>query len=205
MPQLLLFPCNGNAVEALDALDAGWDVLGFVDDALAKQGTLCHGLTVHSRAAFARWPEAQVLAVPGSPQSYRARRAAIEGLGCDARWAQVIHPAARVSRHARLGRHVLLMAGVVVCAGAVVGEHVCILPNSVIHHDARIGDFSLVGSNVSVAGGARVGENCYLASGSSVIDGAEIGDFALVGLASTVLRGVAPNARVAGSPARVLG
>lgn len=205
MPQLLLFPCNGNAVEALDALDAGWDVLGFVDDALAKQGTLCHGLTVHSRAAFARWPEAQVLAVPGSPQSYRARRAVIEGLGCGARWAQVIHPAARVSRHARLGRHVLLMAGVVVCAGAVVGEHVCILPNSVIHHDARIGDFSLVGSNVSVAGGARVGENCYLASGSSVIDGAEIGDFALVGLASTVLRGVAPNARVAGSPARVLG
>ena len=205
MPQLLLFPCNGNAVEALDALDAGWDVLGFVDDAHAKQVTLCHGLTVHSRAAFARWPEAQVLAVPGSPQSYRARRAVIEGLGCGARWAQVIHPAARVSRHARLGRHVLLMAGVVVCAGAVVGEHVCILPNSVIHHDARIGDFSLVGSNVSVAGGARVGENCYLASGSSVIDGAQIGEFALVGLASTVLRGVAPNARVAGSPARVLG
>ena len=205
MPQLLLFPCNGNAVEALDALDAGWDVLGFVDDALAKQGTLCHGLTVYSRAAFARWPEAQVLAVPGSPQSYRARRAAIEGLGCGARWAQLIHPAACVSHHARLGRNVLLMAGVVVCAGAVVGEHVCILPNSVIHHDARIGDFSLVGSNVSVAGGARVGENCYLASGSSVIDGAEIGDFALVGLASTVLRGVAPNARVAGSPARVLG
>ena len=72
MPQLLLFPCNGNAVEALDALDAGWDVLGFVDDAPAKQGTLCHGLTVYSRTAFARWPEAQVLAVPGSPQSYRA-------------------------------------------------------------------------------------------------------------------------------------
>ena len=87
-------------------------------------------------------------------------------------------------------------AGVVVCAGAVVGEHVCILPNSVIHHDARIGDFSLVGSNVSVAG-REVGET-ILASGSSVIDGAEIGDFALVGLASTVLRGVAPNARVAG-------
>ena len=204
MPQLLLFPCNGNAAEALDALDAGWDVLGFVDDEPAKQGTLCHGLTVHSRAAFARWPEARVLAVPGSPRSYRSRRAAIEGLGCDTRWAQVIHPAARVSRHARLGRHVLLMAGVVLCAGAVVGEHVCILPNSVIHHDARIGDFSLVGSNVSVAGGARVGENCYLASGSSVIDGAEIGDFALVGLASTVLRGVARNARVAGSPAREL-
>ena len=83
MRPLLLFPCNGNAVEALDCVEADWELLGFIDDDPAKQGSRCHGLPVHSRAALARWPQARVLAVPGSPTSYRTRRATIESLGCD--------------------------------------------------------------------------------------------------------------------------
>jgi len=200
---ILIFPCNGNGLEALDCLGSASGLIGFVDDTIEKQGTNVHGQAVHSRAAFDKWPNAMVLAVPGSPASYPMRRKVIEGLGIDAsRFAQVVHPTARISPLASIGHNVLIMAGVVITSNAVIGNHVCVLPNTVVHHDARIGDWSLVGSNVTVAGNTVIGENCYIGSGSSLMNGLTIGDGALVGLGSTVVRNVEPTERVAGNPAR---
>lgn len=203
---LLIFPCNGNALEALDALGERWQMLGFVDDDPARHGPGPGGYPVYGREALERLGAAHVLAVPGSPSSFPARRGVIDGLGVDpSRFAQVIHPRACVSPRARLGRNVLVMAGVVISGHARIGDHVCILPNSVIHHDAGVGDWTLVGSCVVVAGGTQVGRNCYIGSGSRIMNGLTIGDGALVGLASAVIRDVAPHAKVAGHPARVLG
>jgi len=200
---LLIFPCNGNAIEALDSLGHTHHLLGFVDDTPEKQGTVVHGYTVYSRAALTQWPEALLLAVPGSPVSYLSRRQVIDGLGASAnRFASIIHPAASVSPLARIGRNVLIMAGVVITSNAVIGDHVCVLPNTVIHHDVVIGSWSLIGSNVTIAGGTEVGENCYIGSGSSLINNIWIEERALVGLGSNVVRSVSAGARVAGNPAR---
>jgi sugar O-acyltransferase (sialic acid O-acetyltransferase NeuD family) len=202
---LLIFPCNGNGVEALDCIGEAFRAVGFIDDAPPSQGVGRFGIPVLSRAAFAEHAAAQVLAVPGSPTSYVHRRTIIEGLGIHAdRFATVVHPRACVSPLARIGRNVLLMAGVVVTSNAVIGDHVCVLPNTVVHHDVVIGDWTLVGSNVSIAGGVRIGENAYIGSGARIINGVSIGDRALVGLGSTVIREVPADARVAGSPARRL-
>lgn len=202
---LLLFPCNGNAVEALDCLDESWDCLGFVDDAPAKWGSTVSGVRVMDRSALDRWPEARVLAVPGGPSSYLNRRAVIEGLSIEEeRHAQVIHPKAIVSPHVSIGRNSLIMAGVVLTSNVVVGHHCCILPNSVVHHDSTVGDWTLIGAGVVVAGEVTIGRNCYIASGSNVMNGLDIGDEALVGLGSNVVRNVAAGTRVAGNPAREL-
>jgi sugar O-acyltransferase (sialic acid O-acetyltransferase NeuD family) len=202
---LLIFPCNGNGLEALDGLGDAWHCIGFVDDTPAKQAQGCMGMSVYGRAAFEDAPDAAVLAVPGGPASFRTRRAVIDSLGVgERRWASVIHPSASVSRHARIGRNVLIMAGVVITSNAVVGDHVCILPNSVVHHDSVIGAWSLIGSNVTVAGAVQIGENCYVASGSTLKNGSSLGAGCLIGLGSNVITDVAPMATVAGNPARVL-
>lgn len=202
---LLIFPCNGNAVEALDCLGDAYRCVAFVDDAPELQGSRRFGYPVGTRAALSEQPDAAVLAVPGSPTSYRSRRSVIEGLGLRAkRFARVVHPAARVSPLAEIGHNVLIMAGVVVTSDAVIGNHVCILPNTVVHHGVVLGDWSLVGSNVTLAGDAVVGQNCYVGSGSRIMNGVRVGDGALVGLGSNVIRSVAPGATVAGNPATVL-
>lgn len=202
---LLLFPCNGNAIEAIDALGDDWHCAGFVDDTPAKQAQARMGVPVYSRAAFEQAPDAAVLAVPGGPASFRTRRTLIESLGVDERrFAIVIHPSASISRHARIGRNVLIMAGVVITSNAVIGNHVCILPNSVIHHDSVVGDWSLIGSNVTVAGAVQIGENCYVASGSTLKNGLILGAGCLIGLGSNVISNVAPMATVVGNPARPL-
>jgi sugar O-acyltransferase (sialic acid O-acetyltransferase NeuD family) len=202
---LFVFPCNGNGLEALDCLGPRWVLEAFVDDTPEKQGTSPHGHPVLGREVLARRCEVAVLAVPGSPSSYRARRSLIEGLGLDPqRFARVVHPSARVSPLAQVGRNVLLMAGVVVTSNAVIGDHVCVLPNTVIHHDVVIGDFGLIGSNVTIAGGAILGANCYVGSGASLMNGIRLGEQALVGLGSNLIRDVPAGARVAGNPAKRL-
>lgn len=202
---LLIFPCNGNGLEALDCLGETWRCVGFIDDTEAKQMRGAYGVEVRSRTALDQLPEARVLAVPGSPTSYRSRQQIVGGLRVnEERFAQVIHPSARISSRATAGRNVLIMAGVVVTSGAVIGSHVCILPNTVVHHDADIGDWTLVGSNVTVGGGATIGRNCYVGSGSSIMNGVRIGDRTLVGIGSNVIRDVAPDSRVAGNPAKPL-
>ncbi len=203
--ELLIFPCNGNGVEALDCLGTDYRLIGFVDDTPEKQNTRVHGFPVHGRDALAQWPQARVLAVPGSPASYQSRAQLIESLAVSAdRFATVIHPSARVSPLAVLGRNVLIMAGVVVTSNAVIGDHVIVLPNTVIHHDVTVGDWSLIGSSVTIAGHTVIGRNCYIGSGTSVMNGLSIGDGALLGMGSNVIRDVSPGDRVAGNPARLL-
>lgn len=200
---LLIFPHNGNGLEALDCLGEAFRLVGFIDDTPEKLGVDSRGFPVTGRSALALWPEAQVLAVPGSPSSYRFRRQLIDSLGiAERRFARVIHPRARVSPFATIGRNVLIMAGAVVTSNAIIGDHVCVLPNTVIHHDAIIGAWSLIGANVTISGGAVVGENCYIGSGSNVMNGRRVGDRSLVGLGSNVIRDVPAGVTVAGSPSR---
>lgn len=200
---ILLFPCNGNAIEALDAARENFEVIGFVDDTPEKQQAGWRDLPVYDRSAFDRFPDAQVLAVPGSPASFKVRNEIIASLGvADSRWATVIHPAAQVSSYATVGKNTLIMAGVVLTATARVGSHVCILPNSVIHHDSSVGDYSLIGSNVVVAGYTTIGERCYIGSRTSVINNVSIGSGSLVGIGSNVISSIAENEKYVGNPAK---
>ena len=200
---LLIFPCNGNGLEALDCLGDEFECIGFVDDTPEKQRAGAYGLRVLPRSALGELRDASVLAVPGGPASYQARRQVIEGLGiAPQRFATVIHPGAHVAKLARLGRNVLVMAGAVITSNAVIGDHVCVLPNTVIHHDVTVGSFSLIGANVAIAGSVRIGENCYVGSGTNVKNGLAVGARALIGLGSNVTRDVPEGAVVAGNPAR---
>jgi sugar O-acyltransferase (sialic acid O-acetyltransferase NeuD family) len=202
---LLIFPYNGNGLEALDCIGDAYRFIGFVDDTPSKIGITPYGDQVFGREAFTNFSDALVLAVPGSPDSYQSRSQIINGLGLKSeRFAKVIHPCARVSPIAAIGNNVLIMAGAVITSNAVVGSHVCILPNTVIHHDVKIGNWTLIGAGVTIAGNTIVEENCYIGSGSTIKNGLRIGSKALIGMGSIVIRSVENGTIVAGNPAHEL-
>ena len=200
---LLIFPYNGNGIEALDCIGSNYRFIGFVDDTPEKIGIDPNGYPVWDRDAFERFSDASVLAIPGSPDSYRSRQQTINGLGImTERFAKVIHPAANVSPLASIGYNVLIMAGVIITSNAIIGSHTCILPNTVIHHDVVVDKWTLIGSSVNIAGNTIIEENCYIGSGSNIMNGLRVGSRALVGLGSNVISNVSAEAKVVGNPAR---
>lgn len=205
MKNLLIFPCNGNGLEALSCFTNEYAFLGFIDDTPAKQGKTASGFSVFDREAIKKNPGAFILAVPGSPATYKARKQVIDSLNINSsRYATILHPKASISPLAKIGKNVLIMAGVVITSNAIIGDHVCILPNTVIHHDCVIEDYTLIGSNVSVAGNVTIGANCYIGSGTSIINDITIGARTLIGLGSNVLKSLPQDSRAAGNPAYLL-
>jgi sugar O-acyltransferase (sialic acid O-acetyltransferase NeuD family) len=205
MKKLIIFPFNGNGIEAMGCLGDEFELIAFADDTVEKHGMSAFGIPVSSRDIIHQYPEAYILAVPGSPSSYKIRKHIIESLQIPpSRFATVIHPSASIAKHASIGYNSLIMAGVVLTNTSRVGNHICILPNSVIHHDSLVGDYSLVGSSVVVAGNSVIGENCYIGSGTNIINNIHVGEQVLVGMGSNVLRSVPALLTVAGNPANEL-
>lgn len=203
MKKLVIFPYNGNGLEAIDCINNEFEFLGFIDDTPEKQGMNEYGHRVYDRSFLISNPNVLVLAVPGSPASFKIRHTIIAGLGLeDSRFATIIHPNAQISKLATIGKNVLIMAGVVITSNAVIKDHVCILPNTVIHHDSSIGSYSLLGSNISVAGSVDIGDNCYIGSGSRIINNIQVGHRCLIGMGSNVIKSIPDESKVVGNPAR---
>lgn len=202
MQQLFIFPYNGNGLEALDCIRGQFEFLGFIDDTKEKQGKHPFGFEVFDRSILQKYPSAKIIAVPGSPTSYTVRDKIISELNSDIqKFTTLIHPSASVSPLAKVGYNTLIMAGVVVTANSVIGNHVCVLPNT---DDSHVGDYSLIGSNVTIAGNSTIGKYCYVGSGTSIINGISVGDNSLVGLGSNVIKSVPAKSKVAGNPAHII-
>lgn len=201
MEDLLIFPFNGNAIEALDALGDKYNLVGFVDD--SKQGQDFFGIPVFGREAFDRFKTAKVLAVPGSPTTYKVRKKLIDSLGIELiRFANVIHPMAHISKYAKLGSNVLILAGSSINATAQIGNNVIVLNNSIVHHDSHLYDNVILGSSVVIAGNVVVEENCYIGSASSIINNVIIGEGTLVGIGSNVIKSIPKDSKYVGNPAK---
>jgi sugar O-acyltransferase (sialic acid O-acetyltransferase NeuD family) len=211
MPKkLLLFPFGGNARESLMSIFAingvrdEWQILGFVDDDPSCHGKECCGVRVlGGRELFSELPEAFVLAVPGSPQSYARRNRVIAELNLDlARFATIIHPSVVVAPDATIGYNTVIMPNVVISCGVRIGNHCILLPNTVVSHDSSVGDYCCLGSNISISGSVRVGERCYIGSGTKMRENVSIGEGSLVGLGSNVVCDIEAGVIAAGSPAK---
>jgi sugar O-acyltransferase (sialic acid O-acetyltransferase NeuD family) len=203
MKKLIIFPFNGNGIEAMDCIEDQYELIAFADDTSEKQGLSEFGVPVKGREIIQKYPEAFVLAVPGSSTSYMIRKSIIDSLNLPQnRFATLIHTSSSVARYAVVGYNCLIMGNVTLTNKSEIGNHVCILPNTVIHHDSKIGDYSLIGSSVVIAGYTSVGENCYIGSGSNIINNVSIGKGVLVGMGSNVIRSFPDDIKIAGNPAK---
>ena len=125
--KLIIFPFNGNGVEALDCIDFDeYDFIGFIDDDTNK---ISEHYQIFSREILHKHNELCVLAVPGSSFSFKKRRGIINSLNIDnSRYVTLIHKNAAIGRNVKVGYNCLIMAGVVLTSNAEVQNHVCILP-----------------------------------------------------------------------------
>ena len=124
---LLIFPCNGNGLEALDCL--GEHIAASASSTTRRTSrarTRTAIRVLRSRRAGERAATRRCSRCPAARRRIGSRRELIEGLGVDAERASPASStrARRVSPLAVVGRNVLIMAGVVITSNAVIGDHV---------------------------------------------------------------------------------
>lgn len=139
----------------------------------------------------------------GTPAGKRAVLARLQGRG--ARFANMIHPSARIPRTSRIGDE-----GVTICIGAVIGPDTSIARFATINassgtgHDVSIGEFATIGANVTITGNASIEEDAVVGTAVVILPKVKIGRGANVGAGSIVYRSVRAGTTVYAPPAKLL-
>lgn len=209
---LLLVGAGGFARETLELVRAinraapAWEVLGFLDDDPAREGSVVSGIRVIGpSAAVHDLADAHVVACVASPGDPHRRLRLVSRLGLPAeRYATLVHPAAVVPESATLGPGTVLHATTVLTADVTVGAHVAVMPAVVLTHDDVVGDGATFGAGVRLAGNVTVETGAYVGSGALVREGLTIGAGAVVGMGAVVTASVPAGEVWAGVPARPL-
>ncbi|MCO5064799.1 MAG: NeuD/PglB/VioB family sugar acetyltransferase [Rhizobiaceae bacterium] len=202
---LIVLGSGGNALDAFDTIRSRFEIVAFIDDNPAKVGGDLCGIPIKSRAALDDFPDAKVISIIGSENTFSIREKIFQGFNLPIdRYATIVDESAFVSSLSSIGKGVLLLPGVVIPSNASIGDHVIVLPNSVIHHDAVVDDYCIIGSHVVVAGSVKIGKSTYVGSGSTIKNGISIGAGSLLGMSANVVRDCPEGSVMVGNPARMI-
>lgn len=199
--RLLVVGAGGHGKVVLStALEAGWQVVGVLDDDPQKWEQMVLGIPVLGPTSLLV-EHKDVVGVLGIGDN-RARKKLAEDLK-GVRWATLIHPRAYAHLEAKLGLGSVVFAGSVIQPSAKIGSHVIINTGAIVEHDCVLGDYVHVGPGARLAGNVCLGEGAFLGVGTSVIPGIKIGSWSVVGAGSVVTKDIPSQAVAYGVPARV--
>ena len=206
LTNLLIVGAGGSSREIAEAVrdinlqEPRWNLLGFLDDDPAKQGTVIEGApVVGSLASVAGYTGQLIIGVA------RCRRLIVERLGLPPdRYATIVHPSASVSPHASIGLGTAIFQNVVIPLGTAIGSHVLILNGVTMAHDQVVEDFVTIASGATMGGFVRLRADSYIGAGAVIYPGMTVNEEALVGVGSVVLQDVPARRTVVGNPAQLL-
>ncbi len=206
--KLILYGASGHGKVVADIVSAmpGLELVGFVDDAAAKdQKSLGR---FHILGGEEVLPELRQKGVEGAIVTIGQNHARLHKAGllenAGFRLVTAIHPSAVVADDVQIGGGTVIMAGVVVNAAARIGRHVIVNTGATVDHDCVLEDGSHLSPGVHLAGNVYIGKGSQVGIGASVIQNIRIGDNSLVGAGAVVIRDVVSGQTVVGNPAREL-
>lgn len=192
------------AIRVMNSQRATWDLVGFLDDDRALEGTSVAGLPVLGPVdAVTDHPDAHLVLAVGNASNVFARARLVSHLALEPdRYATVIHPAAALSPSTAVGPGTVILAGVVATADVEIGPHVVLMPQVLLTHDDRVGDYATVAGGAKLAGRVNVEQGAFLGAGSMVREYTTIGAWAVVGMGAVVTHDVPSGEVWTGCPAR---
>lgn len=206
----VILGAGGFAREVLDIFEArnaaghADELLGFiVDPEYGQPGTLVNDKPI--LGGF-DWLTAHpgVLAMCGVGDPAIRRRMILRAKEVGARFGNVVHPNAILTRRVTLGEGVVITAGCIFTNQIRVGDHVHVNLDCTLGHDAVLEDFVTLAPGVHVSGNVTLREGAYVGTGANILEKKTIGEWSVVGAGSVVTADVPPNATVVGVPGKVV-
>ncbi|NLO88839.1 MAG: acetyltransferase [Clostridia bacterium] len=201
---MLIIGAGGHGKVVADiAIEAGYEVMGFIDDNIKKAplpdlkvlGSINVIPSIFSQVSNVRF----ILAIGDNA----TRRRIASSLSVDDKsFAVVCHPFTSVSKFANINSGTVIMPGAVINAGAYVGKHVIINTACSIDHDCNIGDYVHISPGAHLAGNVTVEEGTHIGTGAAVIPGCKIGKWSVIGAGAVVIEDIPPGVIAVGVPAK---
>lgn len=189
-------------VRRINAIKPTWNLLGFVDDAVEKQGGEEDGYpvlgSIQSLQTVAK--DTYVVCAVGSA---KVRRDIIDKVKTfeNILFATLIDPDAVISDRVKIGKGNIICAGTIVTVDVSIGEHVIVNLDCTIGHDCKIHNFVTVYPSVNLSGMTEVGKQTEIGTGAQVIQGIKICENVIVGAGAVVVKSIGESGTYVGVPA----
>lgn len=209
MKDLIIFGASGFGrevawlVERINKVAPTWNLLGFMDDNEAIQGTVINGYPVlGGTATVSDYPNAYFICAVGASKVREEIVSNMKTINPNIRFATVIDPSVEMSDLVTIGEGTIICAHTIITVNITIGNHVIINLDCTIGHDAILHDFVTLYPSVNVSGMTNIRHAVELGTGMQIIQGKTVGDYSIVGAGAVVVKSIPPKCTAVGSPAK---
>jgi sugar O-acyltransferase (sialic acid O-acetyltransferase NeuD family) len=186
------------------AEEAGWDVLGFLDDnAITSNTGLLDQPILGPITDWVKFEGTKFVVGIGAPRTRQRVVEAMCQLGVP-QFATLIHPSVHRSRFVEIGEGTMVTAGCILTTNISIGRHNILNLNVTVGHDCRFSDFVTVAPMAAISGRVTIRERVEVGTGAAIRQGLEVGQGSVVGMGAVVTRDLGPQGIYVGNPARLL-
>lgn len=204
MKKLIIIGAGGHGKEtAIVACDAGYDVVGFLDQDSQKHGKMIDKFPcLGGFEAVAKFQKYEFIIAIGSPRIRKKVVTAIEKI-TTVEYATIIHPTAcLLSKDISIAPGSMIFPYACLTTNLAIGRHAIFNIKSSVSHDGVLGDFVTLNPSATICGTNIIGDGVELGAGATVIQNITIGAGAFVGAGATVVECLASNQLYVGTPAK---
>lgn len=198
--KLVIIGAGGHArVVAESAMEAGWDIVGFLDDAKHPQ---LYDLQYLGKLEEFHIPTGvhAVIAIG----SNRTREKIATRFTGQVQWATIIHPKAICSPRSNIEEGSVVLAGAVIQAQAQVGKHCIVNTAASVDHDCEIGSYCHIAPHATLTGGVALETGVFVGAGAVIIPYKSIGAWSILGAGSVCTKNLEADQTYVGTPAQAL-
>ena len=120
------------------------------------------------------------------------------------RFATLIHPSVKRSRHVRIGPGGMICADNILTTNIDIGAHALLNLDCTVGHDSRLADYVSMMPGVHISGDVTTDVGAYFGTGAVAINGVRIGAWSVIGAGAVVSSDIPRGMIAVGVPAKAI-
>jgi sugar O-acyltransferase (sialic acid O-acetyltransferase NeuD family) len=190
-------------IEDINKENNEWNLLGFIDENIAIQGSIINGYRVLGGLEYLN-KNSNIYYVCAIGNSNKRKKIVDKLSKVHMNLSTLIHPSVIISKNSDIGEGSILCASCIISVNVRVGRCVIINWDCTIGHDAVLENFVTLYPSVNISGNCNIDKCVEIGTGAQIIQGKNIGENSIIGAGSVVVRDIDKNKTAVGVPAKII-